>query len=141
MGAVAPFAQTALPSSARPPWIALAAVSALIAVAAGCSGGSAEDCNGSETGGIQVTVVDDATGRDVCDASVTASSNGRTGSLPVCTMVDASCTYCLGGGAPGTWTIHVTAPGYEAGTATVELSGDACGLVQDVVTTTVKLAH
>lgn len=91
--------------------------------------GARPECNSIFTPSTIVTVTDQATGRPVCGANVTAWRIWEDAAVGTTTFGgdagDSSCTGQYGGalGSTATWTIQVTKAGYR--TQTVSVDGPA----------------
>ena len=113
-----------------------------------CGGGKAcpaTDASASSVS-LYVTVLDDATGTPVCNASVDTQvlkggAAGGTMVLPSSCPAPspAGCEYCLVTG-PGSFQVQVT-DGTALGTAlkNVNVAGDSCGIVESPVRVTLRL--
>ncbi len=87
---------------------------------------------------FDITVTNGATGFDVCDATVTATSSTGTFGLSVL-IDDPSCSYGTVNSLPaGLYTLTVAAPGFAPATlADVLVTKDDCGFDQTVTRTVV----
>jgi hypothetical protein len=122
---------------------------AVLTLTLACGGGKAcpaTDASASSVS-IYVTVLDDATGTAVCNASVDTQML-RGGSPPGGAMAlptscppphGTSCEYCLVTG-PGSFQVQVT-DGATLGPAlqNVTVGGDSCGIVESPVHVTLRL--
>jgi hypothetical protein len=90
-------------------------------VLAGCGG----VCPTVYDPGLMVTVVDDATGAAICDATVLAKDGSDEESLPV-NFPGPSCDYS--GAGAGTWDVSASKSGYQTATqSAVRVDEAACG--------------
>jgi hypothetical protein len=91
---------------------------------------------------FDIAVTNGATGSDVCDATVTATSSTGTFGLSVL-VDDASCSYGTSNSlGAGVYTLTVTAPGFmPAALADVQVTKDDCGFDQTVTRTIVLTAQ
>lgn len=90
---------------------------------------------------IGVTVTDRASGLHVCDASVFIEDGASTysGTRSV-GGTEASCGYDLNPRKTGTYTVSVTAPGYQpADTPNVHVDFDSCGIADETQDVSVTL--
>jgi hypothetical protein len=107
-------------------------------------------CPAGGTVAIVVSVVDGATGLNICGALVLATDGASTFrpdniSDSGAVLTDASCGYDLNFKGPEgarTYTVTATAPGYKALAApTVALQFDACGHARTTQFVTIKLVQ
>ncbi len=98
-------------------------------------GGLVKSCTMVAASGLNVTVVDDATGQPICDATVTAADGSFTE-----TLEETGCSF---GGArerPGTYTVSAAKAGYTtASQSGVVVTADECHVRP--VTVTLRLAR
>ncbi|MEQ8273931.1 MAG: carboxypeptidase-like regulatory domain-containing protein [Deltaproteobacteria bacterium] len=97
----------------------------ILLAAALCSCG-VETCSLVLIYGLNVTVVDDVSGRELCSADVTAVDGSYSEPLTTFTST-APCAYVGAGEREGTYEIRVEAAGYQPRTITdVEVEDGGC---------------
>lgn len=100
---------------------------------AGCGLQNEVACTAIAAYGLNVTVVDDATGQQLCNATVTATEGTYAEPLTTFTST-APCTYLGATERAGTYRIDVEAPGYADGTvADVVVDKDECHVIGEAV--------
>lgn len=114
--------------------IAWAAVAAL--GAAGCGDEpSPVICTAIAVAALNVTVLDAATSRPICDAEVTVTDGGFRETLPVFPASGAGCRYSGPFERPGTYTVTVRRAGYPTETQSgVRVTADECHVIPVPVT-------
>jgi hypothetical protein len=102
------------------------------ALLVGCQ--STGSCPGGGAPPAILTVVDAHSGATIADASAVARNGAFSEQLTLC-----GSNYCLGSAKAGTYQITVTAPGYEQGHASLDVSVDSCNVVDSTQHLSVKL--
>lgn len=104
---------------------------ALAGATSACNGGEA--CTLELVYGLNVNVVDDASGNPICTADVTATEGSYSEPLTTFTST-APCTFVGAGERAGTYAIQVEAAGYQTRTvADVEVEDGGCHVVGETV--------
>jgi len=98
----------------------------------------AQTCTDDFRYGLSVSVVDRLTGAPICDATVTATDGSHSETLmmlPRDTFADGGiqCLYVGAGERAGTYAIDARAEGRQSSTTGIELTRDACHVVERAV--------